>query len=203
MLRAHSIHAAIFDVGNVLLKLQPIQLTGLFRPDRSGAAEEGDPLALIRNDPALARLERGLATEEEFLSSVFEKLGGRLTRAVIREAYLSILGPPMAGMAELLGELRERGVRLIGLSDISPGHLQRIQDYPAVRVLRRVVASCETGHRKPEPEAYFAALRETGTRPEETLFVDDRPENVAGALCVGLRAVQFEGTSRLRARLGL
>ena len=194
------VRAVIFDLGNVLIQLVPLDLLA-----RRGAAPipGGDPLERLRSDSAIDRYERGQATPEEFCGAVRRIFGDGLTDASIHEAYDAILGEPVPGMAELVLDLRERGVRVVGLSDISPGHLAVVRRYPAVAALERVVASCETGHRKPEPEAFRAALRHLGTPPAGTLFVDDRPENVAGAAALGLRALVFAGAVELRRELDL
>jgi HAD superfamily hydrolase (TIGR01509 family) len=58
------------------------------------------------------------------------------------------------------------------------------------------VLSSEVGWRKPHPAIYAAALAQAGVRPEEALFVGDRPvEDVAGPKRLGMRAVlcRFDG----------
>ena len=186
------LRGAIFDLGNVLIQLRPLPFLRLGGSDGSRPqAAGGDPLARLRAHPALDRLERGKATEAEFFDAVRRTLAVEVPDAGIREAYDSILGEPVPGMAELVADMKARGVRVVGLSDISPGHLEAVRRYPAVSLLDGLIASCRTGHKKPEPEAYRAALAALGTRPEETLFVDDRPENVLGAAALGLRAVVF------------
>lgn len=56
-----------------------------------------------------------------------------------------------------------------------------------------VVISYEVGLAKPEPEIYRLALSHLGVAPGDTLFVDDRAENVAMAAELGLRTLQFAG----------
>jgi len=200
--KGESIQGAIFDVGNVLIQLRP------FRPphsssnrDEAGRPAAGDPLLLLRRSGALDRLERGLATDFEFFDEARRILGIRHGNDELQRLYEAVLGDPMPGMAELLEELHRRGVKTVGLSDISFTHLARIQNYPAVRLLGRVVASCRTGYRKPEPESFRAALLELGTQPAATLFVDDRPDNIDAGAKLGLRAVLFEGSEALRGAL--
>jgi putative hydrolase of the HAD superfamily len=54
---------------------------------------------------------------------------------------------------------------------------------------------------KPEPEAYRACLERLDAQAAETLFIDDRADNVEGARSAGLRAVLFENIPTLRAQL--
>jgi len=51
---------------------------------------------------------------------------------------------------------------------------------------------------KPDPAIYRHLLKELGTRPEETLFLDDRPVNVEAARALGMKALEFSTIERLR-----
>jgi putative hydrolase of the HAD superfamily len=50
------------------------------------------------------------------------------------------------------------------------------------------------GYLKPQPEAFAHAVKELGVAPEEVVFVDDQPHNVAGAQAFGLPVVWFDAT---------
>ncbi len=65
-----------------------------------------------------------------------------------------------------------------------------------------VIISCEVGLSKPDPRIFRLCLDRLGLPAEETLFVDDRADDIEGALRIGLRTLQFEGPdalARLRA----
>jgi putative hydrolase of the HAD superfamily len=62
-------------------------------------------------------------------------------------------------------------------------------------------SSCYTGRRKPELDAYRFALEVTQCAPEECLFLDDRPENIAAAAQLGLRTLQVHDPERLTEEL--
>lgn len=64
-----------------------------------------------------------------------------------------------------------------------------------------IVNSARVGEVKPEAAFYRAACEAVGLGPGEVLFVDDRRENVLGALACGIHAVTFHGPARLRAVL--
>jgi putative hydrolase of the HAD superfamily len=63
------------------------------------------------------------------------------------------------------------------------------------------LSSCYLGLRKPAPAIFSRALDILGRPAERTLFIDDRAENVAGALSVGIKAVQFTGAEALQGEL--
>ena len=80
--------------------------------------------------------------------------------------------------------------------------------YPEVAALMgdRACVSAEFGVRKPDPDAYRRCLHRLGIAPAATLFVDDSPANVAGALEAGLLGYEYTGSEPLAAefaRLGL
>jgi len=54
---------------------------------------------------------------------------------------------------------------------------------------------------KPANAIYHYVLEKLGTRPEETLFVDDRPMNVEAAKALGMQGVIFTTVEKLREKL--
>jgi putative hydrolase of the HAD superfamily len=57
--------------------------------------------------------------------------------------------------------------------------------------------SCRLGAIKPEPAAFRSALDALHAKPQEVIFFDDRPANVAAALALGLRSHLFEEPQQL------
>jgi putative hydrolase of the HAD superfamily len=66
---------------------------------------------------------------------------------------------------------------------------------------RRFLCSGSLGLLKPAPEAYVACLQQLGFSALSTLCIDDREENVAGAVAAGLGGLRFEDPPSLRAAL--
>jgi HAD superfamily hydrolase (TIGR01509 family) len=54
---------------------------------------------------------------------------------------------------------------------------------------------------KPDLAIYEYVLKQLGTRPDETLFLDDKQVNIDAANAVGMRAVLFTDVDHLRADL--
>jgi putative hydrolase of the HAD superfamily len=54
---------------------------------------------------------------------------------------------------------------------------------------------------KPDPAIYRHLLKELGTQPEETLFLDDRQVNVEAAQALGIQSIVFSTVEKLRADL--
>ena len=72
-------------------------------------------------------------------------------------------------------------------------------DHFGLRELFQVeLSSCYLGLRKPEPAIYKRAVDILGKPAERILFIDDRAENIAGAVTAGMKAIRFEGEVELR-----
>ncbi len=54
---------------------------------------------------------------------------------------------------------------------------------------------------KPDPAIYRYVLKKLGTRPEEALFLDDRPANVEPAVALGMKGLIFSTVEKLRSDL--
>ena len=95
--------------------------------------------------------------------------------------------------APALAGLRERGLRLVCVSnwDVSlPDVLARCG---LAEALDGVVTSAEAGARKPDPAIFEPALRLACCTPPEALYVGDTPsEDVAGARAAGIRALLID-----------
>jgi putative hydrolase of the HAD superfamily len=51
---------------------------------------------------------------------------------------------------------------------------------------------------KPDPAIYRHTLAKLGTKPEETLFLDDKLVNIEAAHALGMKAIQFSTVEKLR-----
>lgn len=77
----------------------------------------------------------------------------------------------------------------------------RFQTFGLPTYLKVALSSCYLGVRKPEPAMYRRALDILMRPPQRILFIDDRPENVAGAAQAGMKAIRFQGEEGLRSEL--
>ncbi len=97
-------------------------------------------------------------------------------------------------MWTLAETFRQRGGRLAMLSNGVPEIVARIRsDRDLDALFDAQVISFEVGLAKPEPEIYRVTLDRLGTTPAETLFVDDRIENIETARELGIQTAHFSG----------
>jgi putative hydrolase of the HAD superfamily len=77
----------------------------------------------------------------------------------------------------------------------------RFETFGLFQYLKLALSSCYLGLRKPDLAIYQAALDILGRPAERILFIDDRIENVAGAVNAGMKAIRFENGQGLRTEL--
>ena len=102
----------------------------------------------------------------------------------------------------VLEAIRSRALPLYGLTNLPA------EKYPLIRArlpyldwFEAVVVSGEVGVAKPNPEIYRHLLATHSLRPASTLYIDDVMENVAGARALGLNALHFVSSAKLRSDL--
>jgi putative hydrolase of the HAD superfamily len=107
-----------------------------------------------------------------------------------------------ADTIDTLVDVRSRGM-MIGLvsNTIWPGSLHRedLERFGIIDFFDHLLFSADVGFRKPHPQIFQTALEALKVAPHEAVFVGDRvPEDVAGAMRVGMRGVWKERPDRER-----
>jgi putative hydrolase of the HAD superfamily len=105
------------------------------------------------------------------------------------------------GTVMLLKDLAAAGYRLALLSNAPADFAGVMAQQPVARFFEHLAFSCHLGSVKPEPDCYRAVLAMLGAGPADVVFIDDRPENVAGAAAVGIRGVHFTTPEAVRTAL--
>ena len=99
---------------------------------------------------------------------------------------------PNAEWIDYLRSLRGRGLYVGMISNLMPSfepHWRAIA--PPEELFDGLVLSCEAGVRKPQPEVFELAARESGTAPADCLLVDDVESHCEAARAAGWAAVHF------------
>jgi HAD superfamily hydrolase (TIGR01509 family) len=97
---------------------------------------------------------------------------------------------PMEGARELVGELAERGHKVVIATSAKPEELERYLEMLDARELADGwTSSADVEATKPEPDLVRAALEKVGGRAEEAVMVGDTPWDVAAAKRAGVGAI--------------
>jgi putative hydrolase of the HAD superfamily len=105
-------------------------------------------------------------------------------------------------MVQWHAQLKERGLKTAVLSNMGDSvHASIMRAFPWLNDFDALVWSYELGYAKPDPRIYLHTLDELGTRPEETLFLDDKAANVDAAQALGIEGLVYSTMEKLKADL--
>jgi putative hydrolase of the HAD superfamily len=77
----------------------------------------------------------------------------------------------------------------------------RIEQFALRDIFAAFFSSCYVGIRKPDAAIYEMALKVLQRSADESIFVDDRAENIEGARKAGLNTIQFKNVTQLEGDL--
>jgi putative hydrolase of the HAD superfamily len=141
--------------------------------------------------------DRADLSASEYWMTVLRRDPGADQLAQIVEADVAGWLHPNLRSIQAVEELSGRSVDLALFSNAPVEVAAGIAAAPWLAPFSRKFFSCDLRAVKPEAAAYKGVLDALGARPEEVLFVDDRPLNIAGAEALGIRAVLFESPDQL------
>jgi putative hydrolase of the HAD superfamily len=141
-------------------------------------------------DNIFAKVEIGALSASDFdveLSGLLSSAAGRQIAADGLKARLFAGTTHDPDMVDVVDAARTAGIRTALVSNSWGG-----EDYP-LEVLEplfdEMVISGHVGLRKPDPDIYLLAAERIGVPPQDCVFVDDFPSNIAGAEAVGMRGI--------------
>lgn len=70
-----------------------------------------------------------------------------------------------------------------------------------IELFDEIIISSEVGFSKPQIEIFELALKRLGTKPEETVFVDDNPIHVEAAKSIGIISILYQNPAALKSEL--
>ena len=175
----------VFDLGGVL-----------FARDKSKCSPEIVEFFGFLRAPQMPRFweeyDRGASTLGE-VTDMLARTTGCPREKCERFLLLSIdMQEPVKPTEQLVRDLKAAGYKLFVLSNMSREFIDFLRRFPVYGLFDGEVVSCEEGVVKPEPEIYRRLLGRYGLDPAQTLFIDDRPANIAAAAALGIRGQLFD-----------
>ncbi len=99
-------------------------------------------------------------------------------------------------------QLKQHGIKTAILSNMGDTVLANIErEFDWLPRFDVLVWSYQHLMAKPDPAIYRLALDQLETRPEESLFIDDKQANIDAAQALGLIGIQFTTVEHLREQL--
>ena len=199
---AHSgstITALFCDIGGVFLS------NAWDRTSRSRAVQTFalDRVAFDRlHNVVIGAFETGQMSLDEYLDRTLFYKPRAFTKDEFKQ-FAFAQSRPYEESLELLASIAATKQYLIGAINNESRDLNRfrIERFDLRKYFAVFFSSCYLGVRKPEERIYRMALEMTGRGPGESVFIDDREENVEGARRAGMHAVQYKDAAQLRTEL--
>lgn len=186
------LEAVIFDYGNVL-SISPWQSDIETMARIFAVSKDSFESAYWnhRND-----YDCGLTTNTQYWSAVGEQLEVEINVSQISELTnidVRSWARPNKQVVEFAYDLIGRGIQIALLSNM-PIDLKNwaVGSSSWLPQLSHQTFSCDLNCVKPDPRIYQHAIYGLGKSPSNILFVDDRIENVEGAVNCGMNAIHFQ-----------
>ncbi len=188
----------VFDIGAVLIDWQP----HLAWMDELGSREAVE--AFMERIDFRARNTRG-DNGERFadLAAEIDDLEDRARLAAYVSLFHKTVPDEIPGTWDVLDRLAERGVPLHAITNWSAETWpEGAKVHPRLdEVFGTLVVSGREKISKPDPRIFELLCTRAGVAPEDCVFIDDGPHNIAGAEAVGMDTILFTDAEALESEL--
>ena len=189
----------VFDIGQVLLTFEPEKYLQKYFDNH----DKIESLAQVTfHSEEWLKLDRGeweIQQAGEFFSKKYPDFSEVIKQAIF--SWTDML-KPITGTINLLKEVKATGYNTYALSNFPDKGFNQVESiYNFWDNFDGMVISAKEGYIKPEPELYKILLQRYNLQPEETLFIDDSQENIAGAKRVGMKGIVFNNPEKLKEQL--
>ncbi len=194
----NSIHAIIFDIGNVLLTFQPRDFMQKLLND----PEKGHALyTFLIQSPEWRELDAGRISLADAITQ-FKRRNPSMREAIdLFFAHWLEMFHPIPETVQLLDRLKEKGYFLYVLSNFIRESYEAL--FPMMTFLHKfdgIVFSYAIQMAKPDAEIYQHLLHRFHRSAQECLFIDDMENNIQGAQSVGIQTILFQSPEQLSTR---
>ena len=188
--------ALLFDLGRVLV---PFEFNRAYREmEMLTGLDTPEIRARLAATNLFREFETGNIEAEPFAAEVMRVLGFTCGLAEFSRIWNSIFLPETLIPESTIQELQSR-YRLIVVSNTNRLHFEMLENtYSIFRYFFGYILSYQVRAMKPAPAFYAAALAMAECAPHECVFIDDLPENVAGAQLAGFDGIVFESFPQLQ-----
>ena len=199
MIEFPSIKAIIFDFGRVISAQKPVSLFRAYENDLG--LTPGTINQIMFDSQAWQDALIGCISATEFWYTIGPALGLESSRKIdeFRKRYHADESIDN-GVLNLIRQLHG-DYKLAVLSNHPPGLVQWLSDWEILNLFDVVYCSGDEGMAKPDPAVYKLTLKRLGTLPHEAIFIDDTIGHVKAAQSLGIHALLFIESKRLKLEL--
>lgn len=196
------IRAIFFDMGGVLLPLYLDRCVEAYRTV-AGFKDIGEYLDPCHQRGFFLDNEIGRYDRDGFIAECLKHCPPGTTPEDIVRSHKAFFGTPAPDDVALVKELGRRydifmlsNNNALSMSLHIPNFAQA--GLPLDKYFKELYLSHEMHLLKPDPEIYHEAIRRSGYKPQECLFIDDSRKNVDAGNAAGMKAVLLAPGASLR-----
>jgi putative hydrolase of the HAD superfamily len=191
----------VFDFGGVLFRWRPATLLQQVLPHHAHDEFTARELAAKVFGEHWSEFDRGTVSVDELAARIAQasSLTTDEVRAVVEAVPAELV--LQTGTADLIERLHVHGHGLFFLSNMPEPYVDHVSRPEVFARFGGGIFSAHDKLIKPEPAIYQLIDQRFGTRPGDTVFIDDMPANVAAAKAHGWAAVLFENAAQCEAEL--
>ena len=193
----HKVDAVVFDIGNILIRYAPDDfIKQLFPGDEK---MQSDMLVRVYHGPQWKEFARGPMTYEEACMQMVAQYGGLYKDYMHALTGWIELKTPIEEGWRAAKRCKRAGKKLYLLSNYPQQGYERLREKFADRfeIFDGGVISCYAHLLKPEEDMYRALIERCELNPARTLFIDDMPDNVHGAMKMGIHGFHMHETGMM------
>ena len=195
-----NIKNVVFDLGGVVFSRDPRK----FEPE---FIKFFSYIQLPKMPEFWEEYDRGVVSYDEVIDSLaqYNSCDRELAASNLHRSILTQEAIPAT--KSLIESLKAAGYRLYVLSNMSKEFIEFLREQEVYANFEGEVVSCEEHIVKPDPAIYTTLTARYELNPAETLFIDDRKENIEAAIAEGWHGYHFnarnpeESCSELHATL--
>ncbi len=189
--------AIIFDLGGVIINLSYKKTEEAFK--NLFGTDFSEIYSKQSQSDVFNKLETGHISEKQFVETLQNASSKTISHQEIISAWNAILLDIPKERIELLKKIGKQK-RIFLLSNTNQIHktafdkitLESHQMNGLESLFENAYFSHLVGMRKPNKEIFDFVIQENKLNPQKTLFIDDSPQHIEGALLTGLNAFHLE-----------
>lgn len=183
----------VFDLGGVIINLDIPRTISEFNKLSTKPFES--IYTQLQQSPIFDLFDKGQISESDFFLQLKDHLKEGVTDTQMKEAWNVMLLDFPIHRLQLLSALKSN-YRVFLLSNTNETHIAQLESdlykehgYRNLEpFFEKVYYSCRIGMRKPDSEIFEFVLNQNNLNAHETIFIDDSPQHVAGAIKTGIQS---------------
>lgn len=193
------IRAIVFDLGGVVFRYLPQRRLDALA-HQTGLGQTTLTRRLFDSGFS-ASCDGGTLTGEQIHREACRLIGRRMSMKKFSTLWLTAFAPD-ENVVNLVRRLGTRYRLALATNNSTMVREGLTREYPEVmNLFRPQVFSCDLGVMKPDPRMFRTLATLLDTRPENTVYIDDSPVNVAAAASLSMIAIRFTSAEDLCGRL--